>query len=391
MKLKYFFALILIVTALLLLGTAAASGDITNKTISSDANLPMGTADSQRVLSEDANLTGRMEIQNSNSLIGDDSSSDEEINLSVDMEIGETEKHVHGIGVINFDVPLIITAKLSNGVVHNVKLYTSIPDEFKIVSYNGTIGKYDSETGIWDIGDLDSSTDATLTILTNLTKKGTYVISVNATADCDDAVLTINDLQCTIEASSKVSSGISRTSRIMGARHTPLPEQREHETNPEPSTPDPEPAGPDEIPQTDQKDDPGGEPETNPTDPENKDPSKEPGNGGSNHNTDPNNGGNSNQNNGRNSNQNNAKESGNRASALTKSTESLTSAISGTFDYIKGIFDSNSSKYSNSKANLSKDVVKSMAAQDYAKFPILIFAVFLIALLGIVVYDKFKH
>ena len=337
MKFKYF-TLILILTFLFSLGSVMASEDANQDSGSFEGTyLSIDTVDNQYSASDDGsdNIpicygsdSDGLQNQNSNdNLIREDSSdgsSNDEVNLSVDMKIGETVKHTGGIGELFFDVPFIITASVDNGTVHNVTIRINLPDEFKYVSHDKTVGTYDSETGIWKIGDLSSNMNATLTIMTNLTKKGFYVVTVNTTANSNDTNLTVNDLKCEINATSKISSGISRTSRHLGANHASRPTQRVPDPEPEPTpTPEPEPT-------------PTPEPEPTPG---------------------------------------------------SKSTVSFTNMISG---ILSSLLDSNGTDTNSTDSNLSTDVVKAIASQDYIKTPILIFVVFLVVILGAFGYDKFK-
>lgn len=224
MKFKYFFALILISAILFSLGTVVASENV-NASSSDNTYLSIDDAVDDVQLSAVDDLSDELENQNArHDLIKEgqsDSSSDDEVDLVVNMELGDIVKHTYGINQVSFDVPMVITANVSGGIAKNTKVYITIPDEFEYVSSNPNIGTYSSESGIWDIGDLNSGVDATLTILTKISTKGTFKISVNATTDSNDMNLSNNNLECNIQVSSKISSNTTRTTADQsGAQHT---------------------------------------------------------------------------------------------------------------------------------------------------------------------------
>ena len=364
-------------------------------------------------LSDNGNADDELENQNvlnGKNLIKDGSDTTEDTDLSVDMELGDIERNVTGFNQYSFGIPLIINVSVSNGIAKNAKVNITIPDDFEIMSYALNAGTYDSSTGIWDIGDLDSSTIATLTIYTKLTEKGTFDISVNATTDSNDVNLTNNDIQCTITASSKITSNTTRTSDNQGGpQHNP-------DDNSDPGNGIINVNGDD----PNWGDDPFGGNSDSPNIGDN------PGNGGntnqnnggnSNQNngqgTNTNNGGNSNQNNGQgtntnnggNSNQNNGGNSENNGGGtntngdgssnsgnnnLLKSVDSniLTKATKSFGNTLNNIFNLGSDD--NEVSNASLKTVKAINAYDYTQIPIMIFMLFLVALAGIIAYDKIK-
>ena len=195
MKFKYYFALILLLAIALSLGTTVASENIDCNASSTDAYSSV-SVESQFPVLEDSG----------DNLIGEGSSSNDEVDVSVDMELGDIKRETFAINQMTFEIPLIVTVSVDNGTAHNVKAYLNIPDDFKLLSSNATIGKYDEVTGIWDIGELDSASNATLTILTKLEKSGKYIITVNATTDSNDTDFSNNDIICTITADTRISS-----------------------------------------------------------------------------------------------------------------------------------------------------------------------------------------
>ncbi|MDO5814697.1 MAG: DUF11 domain-containing protein [Methanobrevibacter sp.] len=210
MKFKYFFALILILTIIFSFGTVMANEDVNASSAQDDYlyvdDQSMDCANEDILLSDDAN--------HDSDLICEDSPSDDKADLSVDMELGDMIKKDLGFGKATFEVPMIITAKAINGTAKNVKVNVTMPEFFSYISHAKTVGEYDSESGIWNIGDLTGGANATLTILTNISAKGTHIISVDATTDSMDKVSSNNYLECIIEVNSKITSNTTRTSVI---------------------------------------------------------------------------------------------------------------------------------------------------------------------------------
>ena len=142
MKIKYFFALILVLTVMFSLGTIAAGEDIDfNASSLEDTYLSSGGAEIP-ISDNDCE-----DIQSSSNEDIEMNSSADDADLYVDMELGDTEKTTYGINNITFDVPLIVTAKALEGNVKNAKVYINIPGEFKYLSFNKTAGEYDPESG----------------------------------------------------------------------------------------------------------------------------------------------------------------------------------------------------------------------------------------------------
>ena len=398
MKFKYFFALVLIVTIIFSFGTVMANEDV-NASSTQDAYLSvddqsLGSASEDIQLSDDTNQ--------GSDLIGDDSPSDEEeVDLSVNMEIGDTKKETFGIGDVTFEVPMIITAKAVNGTAKNVKVNVTMPEFFTYLSHTKTVGEYDPESGIWNIGDLSSGVNATLTILTKISQKGKYIIYVNATTDSMEKVLSNNNLECNIEVSSKITSNTTRTSADQGTQHTP------HENS------DPGSGG--RINNGDNHPENGGNPGSgsgseggssengggsgsgtgsgggssqpgSSTSPSNGGSS---GNGGSNSPSE-NGGGNSPSGNGGSSSGSQESSGSSRNVAKEISPNVFGNAIKSIGGTVEDLLNPNSSEDDEEDSNGSVSVVKEIGVYDYTQIPLMIFALFLVALVGIFAYDKIK-
>ena len=366
MKYKYPFAVMLILTMLFLLGSATAIEDMDLNVTSSDEapilDIPV---------SEDmANVEIESE-ENPTELSSADSS-----DLSVEIKLGDVKKTTFGINEMNFDVPLIITAKNAEGVAKNSKVFISIPEEFEIASYNATHGLYSSESGIWNIGNLDSTTDAVLTIFTTIKQKGSYLISLNATTDSNDSDMVNNYLGCTIEVTSKISSNVTRTSADRSStQHTShyastvkgTSRGYSGENIPKPN----------QNPQTDQENENQHENENDPNPNEN--------------------GGNSETNNGKSSTQGQSGEGSSSSqgeigiSNVARRgirTSTISNAFTGLGNVISDLLnpDSGSDKDSYSPSR----IVKAIQSNNYITIPIAIFVLFVIILAGNYAYEKIR-
>lgn len=366
MKYKYPFAVMLILTMLFLLGSATAIEDMDLNVTSSDEapilDIPV---------SEDM---ANVEIESEENPI--ELSSADSSDLSVEIKLGDVKKTTFGINEMNFDVPLIITAKNAEGVAKNSKVFISIPEEFEIASYNATHGLYSSESGIWNIGNLDSTTDAVLTIFTTIKQKGSYLISLNATTDSNDSDMVNNYLGCTIEVTSKISSNVTRTSADRSStQHTShyastvkgTSRGYSGENIPKPN----------QNPQTDQENENQHENENDPNPNEN--------------------GGNSETNNGKSSTQGQSGEGSSSSqgeigiSNVARRgirTSTISNAFTGLGNVISDLLnpDSGSDKDSYSPSR----IVKAIQSNNYITIPIAIFVLFVIILAGNYAYEKIR-
>ena len=356
MKYKCLFAMVLILTALFLIGAAAAGGTVSHDANSTDdAYLSVDVAsifdsDSHDVISAD-------EVLN-------DSAGNED--LSVEMKIGDVKKNTFAINQISFDVPLIITANADGGISRNAKILITMPEEFEFVSYDANRGSYSFESGTWVIGDLDSGEVASLTIFTSINKKGNYLISVNSTTDSNDEDLTNNCLECSIEVTSKISSNVTRTSADRNSvQHTTHYGSMAKGIN-----------KPDFN-------------ENSPQQPENsssEDPNKKT-NGPSQHQGGGKKGGNGHgQGIGKKDSEDSQEESSSNTVSKMITAEAIANAVTSIEDTMGNILNSSSG---NGFFDPSR-IVKAIRANDYITIPILIFALFLIGVIGEIAYEKIK-
>lgn len=355
MKYKCLFAMVLILSALFLIGAAAAG-----ETVSHDAN---STGDAYLSVDESSIFDSDSHVV----ISADEGLNDSAANadLSVEMKIGDVKKNTFAINQISFDVPLIITAKASDGIAKNAKVLIIMPEEFKFVSYDVNRGSYGFESGTWAIGDLDSGEVATLTILTSINKKGNYLISVNSTVDSDDD-LTNNCLECSIEVTSKISSNVTRTSADRNSvQHTTHYGSMAKGIN-----------------KPEFKEDAPSQPENPSSDDPNKktnDPSQHQGGGKK--------GGNGHeQGNGKKDSEGSQEESSSNTVSKMITAEAIANAVTSIEDTIGNILNSESG---NGFFDPSR-IVKAIRASDYITIPILIFALFLIGVIGELAYEKIK-
>lgn len=362
MKYKSLFAMVLILTALFLLGAAAAGETVSHDTNSTD----------DAFLSVDEDVSS-FESDSHVSVSDDDMLNDSAGNadLSVEMKVGDVKKNTFTINQIRFDVPLIITAKADGGIARNAKILITMPDEFEFVSYDVNRGSYSFKSGTWSIGDLDSGEVAALTIFTSINKKGSYLISVNSTTDSNDADLTNNCLECSIEVTSKISSNVTRTSADRNSvQHTThygsmakginkpdfkenAPQQQE---NPPVVDPNKETNGPNQHPGDEEKKE-----DKNPGHEGGKKDSEGEGEGSQ-------------------------EESSSNTVSKMITAEAIANAVASIEDTIGNILNSESG---NGFFDPSR-IVKAIRANDYITIPILIFALFLIGVIGEIAYEKIK-
>lgn len=369
MKFKYLFALTLILAALIMAGNAAAT-----ENVSHDANSSQVTCISQEIT---YNNPAGTDVGDSEVIIA--SSSPDETDLTVDMEIGDVRKHTYGINEMSFDVPLIISANAVGGTAKNTQINIIIPDNFEYVSSDSSVGTYDAKSGIWNIGDLKSGTEATLNILTKIATKGKFTIFANGTTDSKDIDQENNALKCDVEVTSKISSNTTHTSAQQNeAQHNShyasmaqsgyrqevnwndmpdrneqtAPDYEEPEVKPDPQNPDP---NIDEDPG--KKQDPA-------KDPEKREENSQTGENG---------------NEGQNTQTSVSKEV--NSNILAAAANTLSNAISSIF---------NTDSVSDNANPFNSKIIKAIKAIDYRTIPILIFALFLIIIICNMGYEKIK-
>ena len=362
MKYKYLFAAMVILTALFLLGTAAAG-----ETVSPDANS-----------TGDAYLSVADEVSSFNSgsdiFISSDNLQNEisdNADLTVDINIGDVKKNTFGINEISFDVPLIITTKATEGTAKNAKVLITMPQEFEFVSYDANMGFYDHESGTWIIGDLNTSEVASLTIFTTINQKGNYLISINSTTDSNDTDLANNNLECSIEVTSKISSNVTRTSADRSStQHTAHYGSMAKGID--------RPAFSEDTSQQNEN------PPSADSDTETNEPSSQPEDKGKTEDNNPGDG--SKKMNPQGGDEDSQTESPSNTISKEITSGAITNAVRSITDTIENLLNSSSD---NGFFDSSR-IVKAIRSNDYITIPILIFALFLIGLIGELAYDKIK-
>lgn len=360
MKYKYLFAAMLILTTLFLFG-AAAAGESVSHDANSTGDAYLYVDDEITAFNSDRSVSISDDVQNNITDNGD---------LTADMNIGEVKKNTFGINEISFDVPMIITAKATEGTVKNAKVLIIMPEEFEFVSYDADMGSYDHESGTWIIGDLKSGEAASLTIFTSINQKGNYLISINSTADSNDTDLANNNLECIIEVTSKISSNVTRTSADRSSiQHTAHYGSMAKGIN--------RPAFSDDTAEQDENSpsaDPGREdnPTPQPGD-EGKKEDKNPGDGSEKRNP-----------------QGGGEDSQEESSSDTVSKEITTGTVTSALRSITDAIDDILNPGSDNDFFDSSRIIKAIRSNDYITIPILIFALFLIGLIGEIAYGKIK-
>ena len=178
MKFRYCFTLMVILIILFSLAAVAASENITSDDICLDS-------DSQVIVGDD------LDIDESQ-----DASSDE-----VDLSVTVTGLNEDLKNTTIVEVPFKVIASVSGGVAHDVKVNIVHDfDEFEYFSHNATFGSYNPASHIWDIGDLNSSFNPSLTIVTKFDTQGRnfssigVIVIANATTSSNDVDLSNNFL-----------------------------------------------------------------------------------------------------------------------------------------------------------------------------------------------------
>lgn len=311
MKLKYCFALTAILIILLSLTCVTASENATSEISAPDE-----------------------------SQVGQDMlSSSEKVDLSVNMDVKPSyvDNEYNKVGS---EVPWTITVSAKGGTAHNTKVQGVFSINLGYVSHNASIGSYNPDSGIWDIGDLESSHKVSLTILTKLKTIGTYTTKVYATTDTFDANMLNNFYILSIKTgSSKITSDITETSDdINGAEHrihhasSFTSRIEDDETNPSPKD-DPEPK---------QKPSPNSNPENN------------------------------------------------NEKTERKKSETLDKKINPYNPTIYSLISNSNTESSDSRNTTQNTYGEGFDAYDYTKIPIMIFTLFLIIFFAIVGYGKIK-
>ena len=271
--------------------------------------------------------------------------SDDECDLSVNVSVNKTydgNKFNRAGSEINWTV----TVNVIEGVAHNTKVHLNFSSNMEYVSCNKTIGEYDSRNHIWDIGDLSSSQPATLILLTRLKSDGHFNLNANATTDSVDVNLLNNVVnKFTKSGTGNNGSNITENSTDRaGAQHgnylTTI-------VNPSPND--------------DRIRDPHLEKKEKPT--EKNETKNNSGNNGK------------------------GKSISSRYQPKTDPVSLKTLNPSSAADSASSILGIEDEKSSNL---ISKHVSAIIPPYDYTRIPILIFALFILALAGITGYDKLK-
>ena len=139
-----------------------------------------------------------------------DSNDNVDLFINMDVKTSLTNKQYNRAGS---EVPWIITVSSLNGTSYNTQVRDVLSENLQFLSYNATMGTFDPENGIWTVGDLEASKNASLTLLTRLKRDGTYINKAYATTDSNDVNLLNNFLIISIRTgSSKITSNITETS-----------------------------------------------------------------------------------------------------------------------------------------------------------------------------------
>ena len=359
MKLRYF-SLFMVILIMFSLGAVVASENVALESSSLDDSLAVCDNHDSNELSNGLSESQDLKFTASNDVSND----------SVDLTVKINAKSVFVNNKFNragSKLPWTITAIVDGGIAQNTKVYTTFTNNMEYVSHNASIGVYDPISGIWDIGDLSSSDNASLTVLTKLKTDGKFVVTANATTDSNDIKLSNNYKSVyTKSGSSQVTSNTTETSDDKGgANHDThqasensglVDVERGDKTSQDSSNTD------SIIRETKSKEDKNSESHSA--------PSSSPASSSD-------------------------STSGSNIAFVEDTLSTVTNQISNTFESVSNsiisIFNPDSSANDDSDSNASSSSVsKAIAAQDFTKIPLIIFALFLIITLPIVAYDKIK-
>lgn len=202
MKPKHYFTLGAILIILFSLSSVVASENITYDAYSGDA---LGIGNNQA--SVDDKLSDGL------------SDEPEEIDLSVRLDVANVYGSDNEFNRAGYEVPWNITVKLNGGTARNVKVKEILSDNMEYVSHNASVGKFDSVSGIWDIGDFIGPNSTVLTIVTKLKSDGKFINTVNATTDSADIDSSNNF--CTLYIKSGTSKSTSNTTETTSDKNKP--------------------------------------------------------------------------------------------------------------------------------------------------------------------------
>lgn len=343
MKLKYCIIFSMILLVMFSLTAISASEDV--DLISSEGNL----SDEDMLQIPDIEETDANQAsQNPENLMA----SDDECDLSVNVSVEKTyvgDKFNRKGSVINWTV----TVKSNEGLARNAKVLVYFSNNMEYVSCNKTVGEYDPSTRIWEIGDLSDSQTESIVILTRLLSDGHFNLTANATTDSMDVNL-LNNFAAKNTKSGTGNNGSNITvnsSDRSGSHHYDI-------------TTIIEPGG----------NEPNRHHHSEST--ENRTGSNGTSSGG-----------------GSNGNRGGGSSAGNGGSIYSQYRSNAGSAALKSLDPSNAA-DSASSilegENSNSSNWISKYISAVIPPYDYTRIPILIFALFIVALVAVIGYDKLK-
>ena len=113
-----------------------------------------------------------------------------DVNTSYDGKAYNTE---------GLEVPWTITVKSLSGNARNVIVRETLSSNLQYISHNLTKGAYDSSRGIWTVGELEDSQSVSLTIITKLLSNGTFTNTVKVEPTTLDLDKSNNEATLSIE------------------------------------------------------------------------------------------------------------------------------------------------------------------------------------------------
>lgn len=342
MKFKHYFTLTVIMIILFSLTSIAASENITDNTAIPDNTL----ADDAIHIDDDLS---KKSIENQEIRNNQLSSNEEMVNLSLKIDFKNVQQG-NKFNSAGFEIPMNVTVKVSGGTAHNVKVLVKIPNTIELLSNTPSVGTFDSANGIWDIGELTSSDNATLNLLTKLKVDGRHVIIFNAT--CPNNADLIGSFE-RLPISNGTVGNNSNTTETSDEKNN-----SDHENKHQTSQPTSKVIRQKDNEQTNTERKTNGNKNSNPSE-NNKKTTPTP------------------------TQKSVSKSTVNGNSVLSSIGNAITNAL-------RNIANPTINELNSDSKNLSRESIEAIKAYNYTKIPIMIFSAFLILLLCIVGIDKIR-
>ena len=178
------------------LGTVVAGENITEEvSVCNDVHLDDGGIQAAGESLND-------ESENGHDILGQDSSpsleaiSKVDVSIRIDVESAYDGKTYNCEGL---EVPWTITVKAKSGNAYNVIVHDYLSSNLEYLTHNLTKGTFDKSIGVWNVGELKDSESASLTIMTKLLSNGTFTNKADVQTGSLDKDKSNNEATLSIE------------------------------------------------------------------------------------------------------------------------------------------------------------------------------------------------